>query len=58
MVESQAKIIDDLMDLSRLHTGKLTLNRTRINLSEIVSQVVSLMTKDAQQKGVSLSLEP
>ena len=27
-VEGQAKIIDDLMDLSRLHTGKLTLVRT------------------------------
>lgn len=57
MVESEAKIIDDLMDLSRLHTGKLTLKRTRVNLSETVSQVVSLMTKDAQQKGVSLSLD-
>lgn len=58
MVESQAKIIDDLMDLSRLHTGKLTLKRTRVNLSETVSQVVSLMMKDAQQKNISLLLEP
>jgi two-component system CheB/CheR fusion protein len=57
MVESQAKIIDDLMDLSRLHTGKLTLKRSRVNLSETVSQVVGLMMKEAEQKGIRMSLE-
>jgi two-component system CheB/CheR fusion protein len=57
MVESQAKIIDDLMDLSRLHTGKLTLKRSRVNLSETVSQVVGLMMKESEQKGIKLSLE-
>jgi len=56
MVESQARIIDDLMDLSRLHTGKLTLTPTLVNFSEAVSHVVNLMTKDAQQKQVALSL--
>ena len=55
MVESQARIIDDLMDLSRLHTGKLTLTRTLVNFSEAVSRVVNLMTKDALQKQVTLS---
>jgi len=57
-VESQAKIIDDLMDLSRLHTGKLTLVRSQINFSEAVSHVVDMMKADAQQRGVSLELEP
>jgi two-component system CheB/CheR fusion protein len=57
-VESQAKIIDDLMDLSRLHTGKLTLVRTQINLSEAVAHVVGMMMSDAQQRGIALALEP
>ena len=57
-VESQAKIIDDLMDLSRLHTGKLTLVRSQINFSEAVSHVVDMMKADAQQRGVSLEFEP
>lgn len=55
MVESQARIIDDLMDLSRLHTGKLTLTRTLVDFGEAVSRVVNLMTKDAKQKQVALS---
>jgi two-component system CheB/CheR fusion protein len=57
-VESQAKIIDDLMDLSRLHTGKLTLVRSQINLSEAVAHVVNMMMADARQRGISLVLEP
>ncbi|MDB5796951.1 MAG: signal transduction histidine kinase with CheB and CheR [Paucimonas sp.] len=57
MVEGQARIIDDLMDLSRLHTGKLTLAQTQLNFSERVSHVVQLMAVDAQQKGVALDLE-
>ncbi|MDB5760296.1 MAG: cheBR, partial [Burkholderia sp.] len=56
-VESQAKIIDDLMDLSRLHTGKLTLVRSQINFSEAVNHVVGMMLSDAQQRGISLTLE-
>ena len=56
MVESQARIIDDLMDLSRLHTGKLTLTRTEVNFSEAVSHVGTLMTKDAEHRQVALSL--
>jgi len=57
MVDSQARIIDDLMDLSRLHTGKLTLTRTLVNFTEAVSNVIGLMSTDAQEKGIMLSVE-
>ncbi|MDB5842491.1 MAG: chemotaxis protein [Herminiimonas sp.] len=57
MVEGQARIIDDLMDLSRLHTGKLTLTRTQVNFSEVVAHVINLMAPDAHQKGVSLQVD-
>ncbi|HEY8606765.1 MAG TPA: chemotaxis protein CheB [Noviherbaspirillum sp.] len=57
MVESQARIIDDLMDLSRLHTGKLTLTHTQLDLTERVSHVVRLMEEEARHKQVKLLLE-
>jgi two-component system CheB/CheR fusion protein len=57
MVESQARIIDDLMDLSRLHTGKLSLNSTQVDLYEVISHVINAQTTDAHQKGVALSFE-
>jgi two-component system CheB/CheR fusion protein len=57
MVESQARIIDDLMDLSRLHTGKLSLNSTQVDLYEVISHVVNTLITDAEQKGITLSFE-
>jgi two-component system CheB/CheR fusion protein len=57
MVDGQARIIDDLMDLSRLHTGKLTLMRTQVNVNEAVSHVVSLMASDARKKEVTLAVD-
>jgi PAS domain S-box-containing protein len=36
-------LVDDILDLSRVETGKLTINKTQINLSEAISQVVDRM---------------
>jgi two-component system CheB/CheR fusion protein len=57
MVKGQARIIDDLMDLSRLHTGKLTLTYSQLDLSERVSQVVKLMEEEAKQKKLTLHID-
>jgi len=57
MVQGQARIIDDLMDLSRLHTGKLTLTYSQLDLSERVSQVVRLMEEEAKQKKLTLDID-
>jgi two-component system, chemotaxis family, CheB/CheR fusion protein len=57
MVEGQAQIIDDLMDLSRLHTGKLTLAHTQLDLSERVRNVVGLMAAEARQKQLTLQFD-
>jgi two-component system CheB/CheR fusion protein len=57
-VDSQVKIIDDLMDLSRLRTGKLTLHRAQVSLGDVVAEVISLVSPDARQRRVALLLEP
>lgn len=46
-VLSQAKIIDDLLDLSRLTTGKLALNLTPVDLAAHVNALVDVMRRDA-----------
>ena len=38
-VASQTKIIDDLLDLSRARTGKLTLRLARVDLNEVKSLI-------------------
>lgn len=56
-VLSQAQIIDDLLDLSRLNTGKLTLNRSAVDWTACVQAIVGAMHEDASAKGVALNLE-
>jgi two-component system CheB/CheR fusion protein len=57
MVEGQARIVDDLMDLSRLHTGKLALTHSQLDVSERVGHVVKLMEEEAKQKQINLVLD-
>jgi len=45
-VSSQAKIIDDLLDMSRLSTGKLSLNCHDIDLGEIAAKLVDVLSTD------------
>jgi|GEM_PF-1235578 len=56
-VLSQAKITDDLLDLSRLRTGKLTINAMPVPLAAIVSRVADAVTADAAAKGLSVLVD-
>jgi two-component system CheB/CheR fusion protein len=55
-VRSQAKIIDDLLDLSRVRTGKLKLNREPVPISAIEAMVASVQS-DAASKNIALRWE-
>lgn len=53
-VASQTKIIDDLLDLSRARTGKLTLTLAPVVLNEVVASIAAAAQEAAQKKGLSL----
>ncbi len=53
-VLGQAKIIDDLLDLSRLRTGKLSLNDACIDGAEIVTRVCEAIRDDAAARNLTL----
>jgi two-component system, chemotaxis family, CheB/CheR fusion protein len=55
-VVGQAKIIDDLLDLSRARTGKLALHLVSVDVSAIVRTVVDASASDAAASGVALSV--
>ncbi|MDB5801066.1 MAG: domain S-box protein [Rhodocyclales bacterium] len=56
-VTNQAQIIDDLLDLSRVRMGKLSLNRAGVPWAVIVDDIVHAMLPSAQARDVALSLE-
>ena len=58
----QVKLIDDILDASRMMAGKLILDRTGCDLAEIVGGVAAALLPYAEQKGLTLAclgcLEP
>ncbi|MBP0588540.1 PAS domain-containing protein [Paraburkholderia sp. LEh10] len=55
-VIGQAQIIDDLLDISRVRTGKLSVVRTAVDMREIVQRVGNAVQDDASQRGITLNV--
>lgn len=51
------RIVDDILDYSKLDANKLQLENVGINLRELCSGVLRLLEKSAEAKGLSLTLE-
>ena len=49
-------ILNDILDISRLEAGKMTLEQRSFNLREVVRNVTELMTISAHKKGIKLLL--
>lgn len=48
------RIVDDILDYSKVEAGKLDLERVAINLRELLENVQALMEKAAESKGLAL----
>jgi signal transduction histidine kinase len=55
--ELEARLIDDLLDLTRIARGKLHLEREPVPLSEAVEHVLDICRAEAAAKGVSIEHE-
>ncbi|HEX2139310.1 MAG TPA: MASE1 domain-containing protein [Woeseiaceae bacterium] len=53
---AQAKLIDDLLDMSRIMAGKVGLTLARANPAEIVAAAADALRPVAEAKGLSLSV--
>jgi len=53
----QAQVINDLLDVSRIMSGKLELERTRVDLASVVTGCVESLRPSAEAKQLSLRLK-
>jgi PAS domain S-box-containing protein len=53
---AQAKLIDDLLDMSKIMAGKVGLSLRRVRLSEIVTTAADALRPVADSKGVELTV--
>ena len=56
-VAAQARIIDDLLDLSRTQSGKLTLDRASVDLAQALEPSLKWAQAQTDAKGIELRLE-
>jgi signal transduction histidine kinase len=52
-----SRLVDDMLDISRIHTGKLLLDKEQITLSEIIEDVVLRFNETRSEKAPPISLE-
>nr|WP_315591879.1 chemotaxis protein CheB [uncultured Cupriavidus sp.] len=53
-VRSQAQIIDDLFDLSRVQTGKLALEVSRVDLASILASIAHTCEQEVAMRGMTM----
>ncbi len=52
-----AKLINDILDLSRMETGRITLNKSYVNICKIINQVIQKNKSLAEAKDLIISSE-
>ena len=55
--QQMLRIVDDILDYSKLEASKLQLESTTFNLRETLESVIQLMDRPAQSKGLRLNLQ-
>jgi len=57
-IKSMIRLIDDMLDVSRMRSGKLSIRPTQVELMHLLERVVSDLSLQAATTGSSLSLRP
>lgn len=54
--ETLMKLINDLLDLSKIESGKIDINPTPLNICSVVDETFKIFSETARQKGLKLIL--
>ena len=50
-------VISDILDLSKIESGKLILEKTDFQIDQVLDQVKSMMTEQSESKGLTFNIE-
>ena len=55
--ETMKALVDDLLDMAKMETGRITVEKTAMDLPRLVDGVMTLWRAEAQRKGLTLTLD-
>ncbi|WP_445475232.1 sensor histidine kinase [Methanococcoides methylutens] len=55
-IDRQARMVDDLLDISRIESGKMKFNPEYVNIREIVETSLQTVEKQAKDKGINIKV--
>src|SRR5262249_5950736 len=55
-IDRLARIINDLLDVSKMEAGKATLRWDRVNLADLIREVVETFSSRARERGLELRM--
>lgn len=53
-VELEARLIDDLLDLTRLSAGKLKIDKSDVNIRTVLTDTITMLQNEIEQKHINL----
>lgn len=56
-IQSMIRLIDDMVDVSRIRSGKLSIRPTQTELSDLLQRIVSDLAHQASAAGVTITLQ-
>jgi PAS domain S-box-containing protein len=56
-VELEARLIDDLLDLTRITRGKLSLEKSSLDLRAVLQDAIAIVRADAEKKQIGLTFD-
>ncbi|KGK97760.1 histidine kinase [Methanococcoides methylutens] len=55
-IDRQARMVDDLLDISRIESGRMKFNPEDVNINEIVETSLQTVEKQAKDKGINIKV--
>ena len=52
--EATLSLINDILDLSKIEAGQMTLEKTEVDIRELIEQVIGVLADKAQSKGIAI----
>lgn len=56
-IDRQTRMVDDLLDISRIESGRLKLRKEQVNLYDVINTAIEIIKKPSEVKGLNITID-